>query len=471
MGRLLIAPGASGFLDVVFQRSRCIEVDHQPHIGFVHAHAEGVGRGDDAPAASDELLLHRTLDVGIQAAVEVGAVDPGLLEKVGDRFGGLLLGAEDDDPALFAQRLFQQAQHLTELGLGRNRVDLVDQIVPAHAAFEPVEFQTQPLAEVRGDVVDDIGLGGGGEAEDRRAMVLLRGPDELGDVEIVGPEVVTPLRQTVRLVEDPGGDLAVTERLSEGRTAELLGGDEDQPQIAQPQLVEHGAALDGGQHPIEIARTGDAARNQVVDLILHQRLQRRDHHRQRAGAIVAGQGRQLEAQRLAAARGEDRQRGLTAKSVLDDGPLQRASVWRRGLGAKAGDAGEVDGQQPVEIMLFAAPGALRIVTGPIAQGGDGLVGLGKGVPHPGRQHRASARHTEPRQRIGQRLAPLGIREPVCNKPAMSRETDLALCRPCPGGDGFLQRWRRAVTHGAEDPGRTGVFLAAHERVQTQQRVG
>ncbi|WP_295406979.1 hypothetical protein [uncultured Thiocystis sp.] len=95
----------------------------------------------------------------LQTAVEVAAVQVRLLEKVRDLLNRLLTSAEDDGPAFFARRLFQQTQYFAALGVCRHGVHLV---------------------------------------------------------EILGPEVVAPLRQTVRLVEDPGGDLAVTERLDKG---------------------------------------------------------------------------------------------------------------------------------------------------------------------------------------------------------------------------------------------------------------
>ena len=44
---LLVASRPSRFLKIVFQRTGNLGMNHQPHIGLVHAHAERVGRNDD----------------------------------------------------------------------------------------------------------------------------------------------------------------------------------------------------------------------------------------------------------------------------------------------------------------------------------------------------------------------------------------------------------------------------------------
>ena len=212
----------------------------------------------------------------------------------------------------------------------------------------------------------------------------------------------------MRLVEDPGTDLAVLQGVAEGGSAKLLGSDEDQPQIPETQLLEHRLTLQRGEQAVEKTRAGHAARLQVVHLILHQRLQRRDHHREAAGAVVARQGRQLEAQRFAPAGGQNGQGGATGKAVLHDRPLQRASVGCCGRWPEVGDAREIVREHPLQIVLLAAPGAGRIGTGYVAQRGDGFPGLGKAQLHPGRQHRVTARHPQPSQGIGQRLMPLRI---------------------------------------------------------------
>ena len=67
-------------------------------------------------------------------------------------------------------------------------------------------------------------------------------------------------------------------------------------------------------------RAGTPAALQLLHLVLHQRDQRRDDHRQ----PVEQQRRDLVAQRLAAAGGHDRQRIAPGQHVLDHLALERA---------------------------------------------------------------------------------------------------------------------------------------------------
>src|SRR5690606_20232229 len=62
------------------------------------------------------------------------------------------------------------------------------------------------------------------QAQHRRHRPLPRPfADEAGDVAVVGPEVVPPLRQAVGLVKHPRADLALGDDPSEGTVAQLLG--------------------------------------------------------------------------------------------------------------------------------------------------------------------------------------------------------------------------------------------------------
>lgn len=64
-----VAAGSTGFLQVVFQRAGDVGVDDQANVGFVDAHAEGVGGGDDAQFSRDEGFLRVLLGFRRQAGV------------------------------------------------------------------------------------------------------------------------------------------------------------------------------------------------------------------------------------------------------------------------------------------------------------------------------------------------------------------------------------------------------------------
>ena len=70
-GILTVASGAAGLLQVVLQGAGDVGVNDQPHVGFVDAHAEGVG-GDDGPdVAPYEALLHVLFGFRRQSGVEM----------------------------------------------------------------------------------------------------------------------------------------------------------------------------------------------------------------------------------------------------------------------------------------------------------------------------------------------------------------------------------------------------------------
>ena len=58
--------------------------------------------------------------------------------------------------------------------------------------------------------------------------------DETRDVAVIGAKVVPPLGKAVRLVDHPGTDMATRDRLPERPVAELLGRDQHDPGVAEP---------------------------------------------------------------------------------------------------------------------------------------------------------------------------------------------------------------------------------------------
>ena len=82
------------------------------------------------------------------------------------------------------------------------------QVGALSAAVEDIEVDAQFLLEILDDVGLHIGLGGRGQAQDRRNRLIPRLlAYEAPYVPVVGPEVVPPLREAVRLVQHPTADL------------------------------------------------------------------------------------------------------------------------------------------------------------------------------------------------------------------------------------------------------------------------
>ncbi len=91
-------------------------------------------------------------------------------------------------------------------------------------------------------------------------------------------------------------------RFEKPPAAEPLGHYVHQPELAGRQAIEPGVLLRHRQRTVDEAYR-QAQRLELIDLVLHQGDQRRNHQRQ----AVQGQGRQLIAKALSAAGGHDAQ--------------------------------------------------------------------------------------------------------------------------------------------------------------------
>lgn len=193
---------------------------------------------------------------------------------------------------------------LARVGL---RHDPVLDVGPVEAGHEvPGVRHAQPLGDlpVRGV------RGGRGEGDAGHVRPPL---PQHGQGEVVGPEVVAPLGDAVRLVDGEDGDLAAREEVQAAVQAQPLRGQVEQVELAgeelrldRPPLVE---VLRGVHEP-----GPHAERPQRVDLVLHQRDQRGDDHT-RTGP---DQGRDLVAQRLAAAGRHEHDRVAAGDHMVDD---------------------------------------------------------------------------------------------------------------------------------------------------------
>ena len=171
-------------------------------------------------------------------------------------------------------------------------------------------------AQLRGDVVLHQGRGGGGERDDRR------GPQRrqvLAEHAVVGPEIVAPLRDAVRLVDGDQRRLALGQHLREAGDAQALRRDEEELQRAV-EVVDAGLARGGAVAAGVDALHGEAALLELGHLIFHQGDQRADHQR---GAAARDAG-QLVAERLAGAGRHHQQDVAAVDHGLADGLLAGA---------------------------------------------------------------------------------------------------------------------------------------------------
>ena len=154
----------------------------------------------------------------------------------------------------------------------------------------------QPQA--RDDVGRDLRRRRRGRGHERlRAQPARR----VGEAEVVRAEVVAPLRDAVRLVDDEQADAGGAQRLGEARRREALGRDVEQAHLTGGGPRQGGAIGRRVLLGVDDGRAPGSDPLEPLDLVLHQRHERRDHH----GEVVAHERRQLVAERLARARGHD----------------------------------------------------------------------------------------------------------------------------------------------------------------------
>ncbi len=182
-----------------------------------------------------------------------------------------------------------------------------------------------------------------------------QGGDHLADAPVVGPEVVAPVGDAVRLVDDEQagglGELG-QDLVAERRVVQPLGTDEQDVDLARVDLrADRGPVLDVGRVDGGCA---DAGALSGLDLVAHQCEQRRDDHR-RAGAESAHQGGGDEVDRRLAPAGplDHEHPALLHHERLDRCPL--VVVEPRVV--------ETDQGAEVALGLLAGAGAARCVAG------------------------------------------------------------------------------------------------------------
>ena len=174
------------------------------------------------------------------------------------------------------------------------------------------------------DIVADLGRRRGGKGGDERAA---REPcDERGDLPVARAEVVSPLRETVCLVDGDHRDGLMLEDVLEIARIEPFGCDVDEFVLAAGDGVEARARFFHRKAAVDIGRR-DALLRERINLVLHERDERRDHERD-AGKYERGN---LEADRFARPCRHDRDRIVSREQAAHDGLLRRAE---RGISVK-----------------------------------------------------------------------------------------------------------------------------------------
>ena len=303
LGRGAVAAGAADLLIIGLDRLGQVGVRDPADVGFVDPHAKGDRGRDHQPVLALEPRLGGAAGLGLHPAVIGERGDAGGVQRRLERLGLGAGGAVDDArlPAAGGGEVHDLPARPV-LGL-EGEVD----VRPVEAAQEHLRRRTPE--QPGHDLVPGLGVGGGGKRRQRHAQRL----PQLAHAQVVGPEVVPPLADAMRLVHGDGGDAGAAQHRHRRPRGEPLGRHVEDLQRPLTQPGEDGVRLGLG-----VARGQRAGRHprlaQAAHLVAHQRDEGRDDH----GHALAHQRRQLVAERLAAARGHDRQHVAARGHGLDD---------------------------------------------------------------------------------------------------------------------------------------------------------
>ena len=239
-------------------------MDHIVHIGFVDPHAKGVGRGHDPhPVIEKVLLTAVALLIGkprMIAGCGKSIVHQQLLDPLHIFAGGTV-----DNPALIPA-LFQQFQQTGVLTPGLAHLE--EQI----GAVKPGDdLRRMPEFQQADNILPHLFGGSGGESPHRRAAV--QGADKPGDVQVAGPEILSPLGYAVCLIHYDQRQFQLVDHIQKAVRCEPFRRHIEQLIGPGLQSPEHFPLCGGGLGGVEECRRKSCL-FQCRDLILHQGDQR-----------------------------------------------------------------------------------------------------------------------------------------------------------------------------------------------------
>ena len=290
VGIFTVASGAADLLVVGLYRAGRSQVGDGAHIGAVDPHAEGVGGDDDLNPVLDEIALDLVAIRPSHAGV-IGCCPPaGILEADGFLFGDLAGRGVYDGRTGFLVRSAE--------GFGQQRVDPLTSLGGAADLGDPqcevgAGKAAQQLRGVSGqseafeDLVAHYRCGSRCTGENPGVG---QAAQQLADLQIFGAEVVTPLADAVGFVDGDQRALDLAQERAEAREAQPFGRGVDEFVLAV------GDALHAATNFVAIERRGQVGGGEApalerLDLIVHQRDQRRDHQgrsRQQGGGQLVG---------------------------------------------------------------------------------------------------------------------------------------------------------------------------------------
>ena len=328
LGVLDGAAGAADLLVVGDDAAGRLVVDDEAEVRLVVAHAERAGGDDGLEVVAQQPLLDRDAVLGRGvAAVGLGG-DAVAVQPLGDQLRVALRERVDDPRARELRHVLHQPREA--VGLGGQLDDLEAQAGAAERAAVGAQRVRAADLQLLLDVADHAVVGGRRRAQHRHT--LGEPLEHVGDAAVVGPEVVAPVGDAVRLVDHQQPDALGEQRQHLGaelRVVEPLGADQEHVDGVGGEQV---ADLGPGVAVRRVDRVGaDADPLGGGDLVAHQRQQRRDDQRRPGAGLAPERGGEEVDGRLAPAGALHAQHA----GAVDDEVAHRLELVLAELGLRA----------------------------------------------------------------------------------------------------------------------------------------
>ncbi len=202
-----VAPCPTDFLTVIFHRLGQVVVHHVADVRFVDAHTKGNGGDDAVQLAGHEAALDRLTQLMGHAGVVGAAWKASLRQMLGDLLGGLLLGDVDDGrlTTLVGQPFHQPAL----LVKAADRLHQQIEVGPVEAGSHDVVRRNREFGL---HVGNHRRCRRGGQQQHLRDIELTL---VVGKLEVIWAEVVPPLGNAMRLIDDQQRDRHLADEVTE----------------------------------------------------------------------------------------------------------------------------------------------------------------------------------------------------------------------------------------------------------------
>ena len=301
--QIRITPCSACFLHIVFQRIGNVIVNHQTDILFVHAHAKGRGRNNDLHLSGDKRLLILDFFAAVHFPVKRSCFVAVICQLLRDLHSALGAGYIDDRRAVLL--LDQSAQRIIFFVI----ICLIQHLIPKIAAggSSRIQFQIQPQLhlEIVADILNDLLFCGCREAGYRNRiadiLLFLKMTDKISDIEIVHAEILSPRREAVCFIYDKPHDIPREQQFLDRAGPQRFRRDVEQRCDAVLYALNRFSTLHSIQQTVDCDCIGNAAFCQIIHLVFHQRLQRRNNYGQTFRIFASHKRRKLESDGFSAA--------------------------------------------------------------------------------------------------------------------------------------------------------------------------